>query len=46
MAEGASRHFLAEHQRSGVGASEGDADRAARRLAELAWAGLRTVHRD
>lgn len=46
MAEGASRHFLAEHQGSGTPTSEQDADRAARRLAELAWAGLRTVHRD
>ncbi|MHB8681251.1 MAG: TetR/AcrR family transcriptional regulator [Acidimicrobiales bacterium] len=43
MAEGASRHFLA----AGHGAAGTDgADRAARRLAELAWAGLRSVHRD
>jgi hypothetical protein len=46
MAEGASRHFLSEHQRAGTPPEEHDADRAARRLAELAWAGLRTVHRD
>ncbi len=46
MAEGASRHFLAAHQRDGTPLHEADADRAARRLADLAWAGLRTVHRD
>ena len=48
MAEGASRYFLALHQH-GVApgtAETADADRAARRLADLAWAGLRTVHRD
>ena len=39
MAEGTSRHFVAE----GVPV---DADAAARRLAELAWAGLRAVKRD
>jgi AcrR family transcriptional regulator len=46
MAEGACRHFLAVHQGSGAPLDEADADRAARRLADLAWAGLRTVHRD
>jgi AcrR family transcriptional regulator len=46
MAEGASRHFLTVHQRNGSPLDEADADRAARRLADLAWAGLRTVHRD
>ena len=39
MAEGTSRHFVAE-------AMPVDADVAARRLAELAWAGLRGVKRD
>lgn len=46
MAEGASRHFLNVHQRQGADLDAADADRAARRLADLAWAGLRSVHRD
>lgn len=46
MAEGASRYFLDVHQRSGRPLDEADADGAARRLADLAWAGLRSVHRD
>ena len=46
MAEGASRYFLALHQRGGEAAESEGADRAARRLADLAWAGLRSVHRD
>ena len=46
MAEGASRYFLALHQRDGEAADTAGADRAARRLADLAWAGLRSVHRD
>jgi AcrR family transcriptional regulator len=48
MAEGASRYFLALHQRGQdpAGAETDEADRAARRLADLAWAGLRSVHRD
>jgi AcrR family transcriptional regulator len=54
MAEGASRHWLESDRaarRSGgasdVGAPGGDeAQRLARRLANLAWAGLRSVHAD
>ena len=46
MAEGASRYFLGVGERSGRPLQEADADAAARRLAELAWAGLRSVHRD
>jgi len=46
MAEGASRYFLGVGERSGRPLEEADADAAARRLAELAWAGLRSVHRD
>ena len=46
MAEGASRHFL-DSIDAGVG-SPGPEEglRQARRIAELAWAGLRSVHRD
>jgi AcrR family transcriptional regulator len=46
MAEGASRYFFSLHKRPGAPFDEADADRSARRLAELAWAGLRSVHRD
>ncbi|HAM02049.1 MAG TPA: TetR family transcriptional regulator [Acidimicrobiaceae bacterium] len=46
MAEGASRYFFDLHKRSGAPFDEADADRSARRLADLAWAGLRSVHRD
>ncbi|HMK99340.1 MAG TPA: TetR/AcrR family transcriptional regulator [Acidimicrobiales bacterium] len=46
MAEGASRYFLGVGERSGRPLEQADADAAARRLAELAWAGLRSVHRD
>lgn len=55
MAEGASRHWLATRGRdegSGDGAArdgeaaEVEAQRLARRLADLAWAGLRSVHAD
>jgi AcrR family transcriptional regulator len=46
MAEGAARHFLDVAQGAGSAPGQADADRSARRLAELAWAGLRTVHRD
>ena len=42
MAEGASRHLLSLAGTPG----RPDADRSARRLADLAWAGLRSVHRD
>ncbi len=43
MAEGASRYFLATRDAQPGGPDE--ADRLARRLADLAWAGLRAVHR-
>jgi AcrR family transcriptional regulator len=46
MAEGASRHFLAVGEASGSLPDQADADRSARRVADLAWAGLRSVHRD
>jgi len=46
MAEGASRYFLDVHERSGRPLEAVDAAAAARRLADLAWAGLRSVHRD
>jgi len=46
MAQGACRHFLAVHQPSRADPEESEADRLARRLADLAWAGLRSVHRD
>jgi AcrR family transcriptional regulator len=46
MAEGASRHFLAHDPSTGSPLDHADADRAARRLADLAWAGLRSVHPD
>jgi AcrR family transcriptional regulator len=42
MAEGAGRHLLD----NGGAAGRAEADRAAQRLADLAWAGLRSVHRD
>ncbi len=43
MATGASRHWLAS---SGGRSEELEAERLARRVADLAWAGLRSVHRD
>jgi AcrR family transcriptional regulator len=55
MAEGASRHWMAQRARSGNGAedradtdalAEAEATRLAARLADLAWAGLRSVHPD
>jgi AcrR family transcriptional regulator len=46
MAEGASRYFFDRHKQSGPPFDAADADRSARRLADLAWAGLRSVHRD
>jgi AcrR family transcriptional regulator len=54
MAEGASRHWLATHTAAetgnGAGANgrtpEVEAQQLARRLADLAWAGLRSVHAD
>ena len=47
MAEGASRRFMAQRpEGGGDGASEEEALRLARRMADLAWAGLRSVHAD
>jgi AcrR family transcriptional regulator len=43
MAEGASRRFI--EQRPGGGAEE-EAQKLAQRMADLAWAGLRSVHAD
>ena len=44
MAEGASRRFMA--QRPDSDAMEEEAQKLARRVADLAWAGLRSVHAD
>ena len=44
MAEGASRRFIA--QRPHGAAADEEAQRLARRMADLAWAGLRSVHAD
>lgn len=50
MAEGASRYFLANREIGEGDAAGSEAERRAARLAgrlaDLAWAGLRTVHRD
>jgi AcrR family transcriptional regulator len=46
MAEGASRHFLAARGPVEGDPDESEATRLARRLADLSWAGLRSVHRD
>lgn len=51
MAEGVSRHWLRAQTAQPAAARENgagpeDAQRLARRLADLAWAGLRTVHAD
>ena len=46
MAEGASRHFLAVRDAAKGDPHESEATRLASRLADLAWAGLRSVHRD
>jgi AcrR family transcriptional regulator len=46
MAEGASRLFLARRGAAGDEPDLSEADRLARRLGDLAWAGLRSVHRD
>jgi AcrR family transcriptional regulator len=47
MAEGASRRFMAQRpDREGDHALEEEAQRLARRMADLAWAGLRSVHAD
>lgn len=44
MAEGASRHWI--ETREGNDGAEAQAQQLARRLADLAWAGLRAVHAD
>jgi AcrR family transcriptional regulator len=44
MAEGASRRFIEE--RRDEGGAEEEARRLAQRVADLAWAGLRSVHAD
>jgi AcrR family transcriptional regulator len=46
MAEGASRHFLAARHPAEGDPDESAATKLASRLADLAWAGLRSVHRD
>jgi AcrR family transcriptional regulator len=45
MAEGASRQFMEQRTTQGGGAEE-EARRLAQRVADLAWAGLRSVHAD
>jgi AcrR family transcriptional regulator len=45
MAEGASRRFMAERTADDPAVDE-EAQRLARRMADLAWAGLRSVHAD
>ena len=45
MAEGASRRFIAQRA-AGAAADDEEAHRLARRMADLAWAGLRSVHAD
>jgi AcrR family transcriptional regulator len=45
MAEGASRRFMAHRPDTAAEAGE-EAQRLARRMADLAWAGLRSVHAD
>jgi AcrR family transcriptional regulator len=45
MAEGASRRFIAQRTEDDSGVDE-EAQRLARRMADLAWAGLRSVHAD
>jgi AcrR family transcriptional regulator len=46
MAEGASRRFMEQRGSSGGGAVEDEVARLAQRMADLAWAGLRSVHAD
>jgi AcrR family transcriptional regulator len=46
MAEGASHHFVGTRNPVERGTEEAEASRLARRLADLAWAGLRSVHPD
>jgi AcrR family transcriptional regulator len=45
MAEGASRRFIAQRPAAGSAVEE-EAQRLAQRMADLAWAGLRSVHAD
>jgi AcrR family transcriptional regulator len=45
MAEGASRRFMAQRPASEAEVDE-EAQKLARRMADLAWAGLRSVHAD
>ncbi len=45
MAEGASRRFMTQRSLSDVAVEE-EAQRLAQRMADLAWAGLRSVHAD
>ena len=45
MAEGASRRFIEQRPAGGAEADE-EAQKLARRMADLAWAGLRSVHAD
>ena len=45
MAEGASRRFMAQRPDSDAAVDE-EAKKLARRMADLAWAGLRSVHAD
>ena len=46
MAEGASRHFLENRVATDGSPDVSEAHRLAARVADLAWAGLRSVHRD
>lgn len=46
MAEGASRHWISTHPPLSNRAAEDEARRLASRMADLAWAGLRSVHAD
>ena len=47
LAEGASRRFIAQRAESGSDVDiEEQAQRLAQRMADLAWAGLRSVHAD
>jgi AcrR family transcriptional regulator len=46
MAEGASRRFMEQRATAGNGSAEQEARRLAQRVANLAWAGLRSVHAD
>jgi hypothetical protein len=47
MAEGASRRFMAQRpEGAGAAALDEEAQRLAGRMADLAWAGLRSVHAD